>query len=258
MKWNSVQGDDTGGPRSHLLPWTHQIYSYTWKIPSEETQIQPSDPCTWGEWENPHIKTGGKAQTHSCLKPHFWQSSIQSMGVRGLTAPTFFPGSKRPNIQCPQVGDSHLKACVLSRFSPVQLFVTPWIGAQQAPLSMGFSRQEYWSGLPCPPPGDLPKPGIEPMSLMSPALGLLALSCLTLCDPMNCSPPCSSIHGILQERDSSFRGSSQPRELNLGLLHCRQILYDLSYQGNPLEGWAPKEPCSERQWGFVSVRLTKL
>ena len=39
----------------------------------------------------------------------------------------------------------------------------------QAPLSLGFSRQEYWSGLPCPPPGDLPNPGIEPTSLMSPA-----------------------------------------------------------------------------------------
>ena len=40
----------------------------------------------------------------------------------------------------------------------------------QAPLSMRFSRQEYWSGLPCPPPGDLPDPGIKPTSLMSPAL----------------------------------------------------------------------------------------
>ena len=47
---------------------------------------------------------------------------------------------------------------VLSR---VQLFVTPWTIAHQAPLSMGFSRQEYWSGLPCPPPGDLPNPGIK-------------------------------------------------------------------------------------------------
>ena len=42
--------------------------------------------------------------------------------------------------------------------------VTLWTAARQAPLSMGFSRQEYWSGLPCPPPGDLPSPGIEPMS----------------------------------------------------------------------------------------------
>ena len=48
--------------------------------------------------------------------------------------------------------------------------VTPWTVARQAPLSMGFSRQEYWSGLPCPPPGDLPNPGIEPVSLTSPAL----------------------------------------------------------------------------------------
>ena len=48
--------------------------------------------------------------------------------------------------------------------SRVQLFVTPWIVAHQAPLSMGFSRQEYWSGLPFPSPGDLPDPGIEPGS----------------------------------------------------------------------------------------------
>ena len=42
--------------------------------------------------------------------------------------------------------------------------VTPWTVAHQSPLSMGFSRQEYWSGLSCPPPGDLPNPGIEPRS----------------------------------------------------------------------------------------------
>ena len=48
--------------------------------------------------------------------------------------------------------------------------VTPWTVACQAPLSMGFSRQEYWSGLSFPSLGDLPDPGIEPMSLMSPAL----------------------------------------------------------------------------------------
>ena len=54
-----------------------------------------------------------------------------------------------------------MHACVLSHFSSVWLYVTPWTVAHQAPLSMGFSRQEYWSGLPCPPPGDLPDPGIE-------------------------------------------------------------------------------------------------
>ena len=46
--------------------------------------------------------------------------------------------------------------------SHAQLFVTPWTVARQAPLSMGFSRQKYWSGLPFPPPGDLPNPGIKP------------------------------------------------------------------------------------------------
>ena len=58
----------------------------------------------------------------------------------------------------------------LSRFSRVRLFATLWTAARQAPLSMGFSRQECWSGLPCPPPGDLPNPGIKPVSLSSPAL----------------------------------------------------------------------------------------
>ena len=52
----------------------------------------------------------------------------------------------------------------------VQLFVTLWAVAHQAPLSMGFSRQEYWSGLSFPTPGNLPDPGIEPASLVSPAL----------------------------------------------------------------------------------------
>ena len=54
--------------------------------------------------------------------------------------------------------------------SHVQLFVTPMTVAHQAPLSMGFFRQEYWSGLPFSTPGDLPDPGIKPGSLASPAL----------------------------------------------------------------------------------------
>ena len=55
-------------------------------------------------------------------------------------------------------------------FSRVQLFVTLWTVAPQATLSMEFSRQEFWRGLPCPPPGDLPDPEIELASLMSLAL----------------------------------------------------------------------------------------
>ena len=57
--------------------------------------------------------------------------------------------------------------CVLT--SVVSKSAIPWSIAHQAPLTMGLSRQEYWSVLPCPPPGDLPNPGTEPVSLMSPA-----------------------------------------------------------------------------------------
>ena len=59
---------------------------------------------------------------------------------------------------------------MLSHFSCIRLFETPWTVAPQAPLSMGVSRQEYWSVLPCLPPGDLPNPEIEHTSLMFPAL----------------------------------------------------------------------------------------
>ena len=109
-----------------------------------------------------------------------------------------------------------VKVKLLSR---VRLFVTPWTIARQAPLSMGFSGQEYWSGLPFPSPGDLPDPGIEPGSpaLQADALSSeppgkpksllkeilytlvseVAQSCPTLCDPMDCSLPGFSVHGIL-------------------------------------------------------------
>ena len=125
-------------------------------------------------------------------------------------------------------------------FSNVRLFELPRTVASQAPLSMGFSRQEYWSGLPFPPSGDLPDPGIEPTCPVSPALpgwfstawaireapmgrlkakAKVAQSCPILCDPMDCSPPGSSLHGIFQLRIlewvaiSFSRGSSQPRDL---------------------------------------------
>ena len=61
---------------------------------------------------------------------------------------------------------------MLSRLGRVQLFATLWTIACQAPLSMEFTRQEYCSGLPCPPLGDLPDPGVEPASLMSPAFAV--------------------------------------------------------------------------------------
>ena len=94
-------------------------------------------------------------------------------------------------------------ACVfvLSCLSHVRLFVTPWTTAHQAPLSMGFSRQEYWSGLPCPPPGDLPDLGIKPVFPECPVLQefftaeslgkLLVLSSLPPFPPPHWYPVCS-------------------------------------------------------------------
>ena len=65
---------------------------------------------------------------------------------------------------------SNVHACSVTQSCPTLCDSTPWTVALQAPLYMGFSRQEYWSGLPFPTPGDLPDPGIKPMSLVSPAL----------------------------------------------------------------------------------------
>ena len=73
-------------------------------------------------------------------------------------------------IWMPTVSYTCVHVCVLSCFSCVRLFATPWTLAFQAPLSMKFSRQEYWSGLESPPSEGLPHPEIQPMSLLSPAL----------------------------------------------------------------------------------------
>ena len=62
---------------------------------------------------------------------------------------------------------------VLNSFSRIQLFVTSWSTAHQTPLFMGFSRYEFWSGLPGPPSGDLPHPGIKSRSPVSPALQVI-------------------------------------------------------------------------------------
>ena len=107
---------------------------------------------------------------------------------------------------------------MLSCFSRVQLFATLWTVACQAPLSIGFSRHEHWSGLPCPPPGDLPDPGIKPVSpalqddslLLSHrespciCIGMLCYakslqSCPTLCDPIDSSPPGSPVPGFSRQ-----------------------------------------------------------
>ena len=141
--------------------------------------------------------------------------------------------------------------------SCVWLFAIPWTRDYQAPQLLGFSRQEYWSGLPFPPPGALPDPGMEPGfpalqadSLPSEPPGLhqgiqctlkpqkvkWTQSCLTLCDPINYSLsrlPCPwdspgkntgvRCHFLLQ-------GIFPTQGLNPGLPHYRQMLYSLIAQ----------------------------
>ena len=140
-----------------------------------------------------------------------------------------------------------------SHISRVHLFATPWTIAHQAPLSMGFSRQEYWSRMPCPLPGDLPDPGIQPTTLNSPAL-----ACGLFTSSTTWEAPCMLSHSIvsgslqphrLPQPGSSVDGDSPGRNTgvgchallqgifptqgwNPGLLHCRLILYHLSHQGN--------------------------
>ena len=124
--------------------------------------------------------------------------------------------------------------------------------AHQAPLSMGFSRQDYWSGLPFPPPRDLPDPRIEPTSPVSPALAGRFFTteppgkpksilkwkwkqpCPTPCDPMD-----YTVHGSSPGQNTGVvafpfsRGIFPTQESNQGLPHCRWILYQLSSQGSP-------------------------
>ena len=78
--------------------------------------------------------------------------------------------------------------------------VTPWAVARQAPLSVGFSRQEYWSGSPFPSPGELPDPGIKLTSQYPCLHAKLLQSYPALRDPVDCSPPGSSVRGVLQAR----------------------------------------------------------
>ena len=98
---------------------------------------------------------------------------------------------------------------LLSRFSRVQLCATPETAAHQAPPSLGFSRQEHWSGLPFP----------SPMCESE-----VAQLCLIPSDPMDCSLPGSSVHGICQARVLEWVNSKPPSEI-----------YDLLVPGASLE-----------------------
>ena len=138
-------------------------------------------------------------------------------------------------------------------------FETPWTIALQTPLSMGFPKQKYWSGLPFSSPGDLPGPGIEPTS---PALQVDSLplshprspyiyaakllqSCLTLCDPIDGSPPGSSVPGILQARTLEWVAIKAWKWKVKGKLLSRVWLFTTpwtaAYQAPPSMGFSRQE-----------------
>ena len=95
------------------------------------------------------------------------QVSLRSNKKQASPEPVIREERLIPNVVWATVTSAlrpHVPACLLSCFSHLRLFETLWTEARQAHLYMGFSRQEYWTGLSCPPPGDLPDPGMEPAS----------------------------------------------------------------------------------------------
>ena len=113
---------------------------------------------------------------HTFLQKRSWEDSGSMLNLEWAQRPPrsrawFLSQRISPSLIPNVLGSLWVKryVCVLNHFSHVQLFVTLWTVAHQAPLSMGFSRQEYWSGLPCPLPGDLPNSWIKPESFVSPA-----------------------------------------------------------------------------------------
>ena len=162
---------------------------YCFSLPSKYWQIPKSEKfpdafTVQGQGSIPGLRELRSHKPHSMAKKkkknlsnsnHFSQllllSPLSYLISIAVMPPYWFP------CYCPMLSTHYSQGsmqamchAVLSCFSCVQLFVTLWTIAHQAPLSVGFSRQEYWNGLPCPPPRDLPNPGIEPTSFTSPAL----------------------------------------------------------------------------------------
>ena len=139
-----------GSPR--ILEWV--AYTST-RGSSSQTRDWTQDSCIAGRFftrwatEKPHSRLTTKSWVPIC------QHRLSPLGPLWLTLT--YPSGHHCPLLCYLCAHLHLTHC------------DPMTVARQAPPSMGFSRQEYWSGLSCPPPGDLPDPGIEPASPVSPA-----------------------------------------------------------------------------------------
>ena len=155
-----------------------------------------------------------------------------------------------------------IRMCMLSPFSRVWLRVMLWTVALQAPLSMGFSRQEYWSGLPCHPPGDRPDPGIEPVSPLTPALQVDSLTP----EPLGKSHICVHTHthkvwcpkALLRPRNTLNLVS---REYKKDFCSCLRILVIFSWRNlrsSFKEYWSQTEFDSLKPWKLSSSPPGKL
>ena len=113
-------------------------------------------------------------------------------------------------------------ACA-SMLSHVWLCVTLWTVARQAPLSMGFSRQEYWNGLPFPTPGNLPDPGIEPMSPVFPALQTDALQLSHLGRPWVTKKKKKHKNFLLKNYLLNFHLKPNPTKVHTSIEDCMQL-----------------------------------
>ena len=139
-------------PTSLCCPITRAVPPHGHHATPSPGQLHPASPCRPSTGAVPPCIT---------MPPHHWGSSIPWHHA----APP--PGQFHPAPPCRP--STHVHACY--HFSRVRLFATVRTVARQISLSVGFSRQQYWSGLPWPSPGDLPDPGIKPVSLSSTCIG---------------------------------------------------------------------------------------
>ena len=160
-------GDPSGKEPAyqHRRCQRHEFDPWVRKVPWRRHGNPPQYPCL----ENPRDRGAWWATVHGITKTSTWLKLLSTH-----VCPVVF------------IIFQLFSLCVWCVLSHVQLFATPWTVACQAPLSMGFSRQEYWSGLPFTSPGDLPNPGIEPKSLASLALAATFFSTSTTWEALFC------------------------------------------------------------------------
>ena len=154
---------------------SHASYATTWKSVNWRKPLKSHDLRRFSK--NKIIAVQAPLIVSQAAVPEMvsakWMAAHRDCPTNNLwygVVPLVIPCEWQKSCHIEAFLELYMYVCMLSHFSHVRLFATLWTVARQAPLSMGFSRQEYWSGWPCPSPGDLPSPGIELASLRSPAL----------------------------------------------------------------------------------------